>query len=172
MHDLRTSARGGAPWEVPVQEHLDDFQQFMKQRDEVARAYVQGNAAPLDEIVTHEFHATFFGPQGGYDRGSEEVADAYRRGAKAFEPGSNTKLELLQIAAGPEIAYWVGIQRAQMQIRGKKELVPIALRITELFRREGESWKLVHRHADALADPEETAPARKTPAQNERAPGQ
>jgi ketosteroid isomerase-like protein len=143
-----------------MQEHLDHFQQFMKQRQEVARAYVRGDAAPLNQIVTREFHATFFGPQGGFDRGSEEVAEAYRRGAGAFEAGGDSTLELLQIAASDEIAYWVGIQRAQMHMRGKRELVPIALRVTEVFRREGESWKLVHRHADALAEPQRQLPKR------------
>jgi ketosteroid isomerase-like protein len=137
-----------------MQEHLDDFRRFMLQREEVARAYVRGDAAPLDQIVTHEFHATFFGPQGGFEGGAQDVAKAYRSGAKAFEPGGDSKLELLQIAAGAEIAYWVGIQRAQMRMRGQKKVVPIALRVTEVFRREGGSWKLVHRHADALAEPQ------------------
>ena len=28
--------------------------------------------------------------------------------------------------------------------------------VTELFRREGDSWRLVHRHADPAADPPST----------------
>ena len=69
-----------------------DFEQFMRQRDDVARAYVRGDAAPLGHIVTHEGQATFFSPQGGYVEGADNVFATYQRDATAFEPGGDSPL--------------------------------------------------------------------------------
>ncbi len=82
--------------------------------------------------------------------GTEAVATTYERDAQSFEPGSQTTFEVLQMEATEELAYWVGIQRAVTRLRGNAEPVKFNLRVTELFHREGDSWKMVHRHADPL----------------------
>ena len=58
------------------------------------------------------------------------------------------------MAAHDSIGYWVGLQRTTARIRGEVETMPFDLRVTEVFRREGDDWKLVHRHADPLAKSE------------------
>jgi ketosteroid isomerase-like protein len=136
-----------------------DFEQFMKQRDEVARAYVSGKAAPLGEIVARHSPATFFGPRGGSRQDTEAVWSQYECDATTFEGGGESQLEILHMAASDGLAYWVGFQRATIHLRGRPAAVPFNLRVTELFRREGDTWKLIHRHADPLiSEPEAKQP--------------
>jgi ketosteroid isomerase-like protein len=130
---------------------LKDFEQFMKEREDAARAYVSGDAAPLRSISTRVSPATFFGPQGGYRQGADDVFSKYEHDAAIFEPGGDSNFEILQTAASDGIAYWVGFQRADARMSGSTEAIPMNLRVTEVFRREGDEWKLIHRHADTLA---------------------
>jgi ketosteroid isomerase-like protein len=135
---------------------LHDFEQFMKQREEASRAYVQGEAEPLSRIVARVSPATFFPPRGGSHQGTTEVAATYEHDAALFEPGSDSRFEVLDMAASDGIAYWVGFMRSMVRMRGSAEAIPMNLRTTEVFRREGDEWKLVHRHADMLmSQPEE-----------------
>ena len=130
---------------------MRDFEEFMKRREDASRAFVNGDAKPLDAVATHTSPATIFGPKGDYVEGADEVNAANERGAKLFEAGSESDFEILQMSANDGLAYWAGIQRATVRMHGKKEAIPMDLRVTEVFRREGDEWKLVHRHADALA---------------------
>jgi ketosteroid isomerase-like protein len=137
-------------------QELRDFETFMRRRESIASAYVNGDTSPLREITTRQSPATFFGPKGGFNAGASEVAANYEQSAQSFEPGGKNQFEILHMAADDGLAYWVGFQRATSRMRGLSEPVQFDLRITEIFRREGSEWKLIHRHADPLANEPET----------------
>lgn len=128
------------------------FERFMEQREAAAGAYVSGDAGPLGALSTRALNATFFGPGGGAVQGADEVSARYAKDAGHFAPGSESRFEILDMGASGEVGYWVGWQRAKVNVKGKDEPVPMSLRVTEVFRREGDAWKLVHRHADMLAE--------------------
>jgi ketosteroid isomerase-like protein len=128
----------------------EDFERFLRQREAAAGEYVSGNPEPLGRLVAQEFPATFFSPRGDVTSGTREVWARYERDAALFTSGSDNSFESLDSAAGGDIAYWVGFQRSQANMRGEDQPVPFDLRVTEIYRRENEQWKLVHRHADPL----------------------
>lgn len=130
---------------------LHDFKQFMKQREEASLAFLNGDIGPLDRIATHVSPATIFGPKGDWVEGADKVNAANATGARNFESGGESRFEILQMSATDGVAYWAGIQWATARMKGKTGVVPFNLRVTEVFRREGGEWKLVHRHADSLA---------------------
>jgi ketosteroid isomerase-like protein len=37
-------------------------------------------------------------------------------------------------------------------VQGSNAVCPIALRVTQIYRREGGAWKIIHRHADAMME--------------------
>jgi ketosteroid isomerase-like protein len=137
---------------VSVDKNLHDFAQFMKRREDASQAYVQGDPKPLSQIVARVWPATFFAPIGGYTRGAKEVASKYEQDAEMFEKGSSFTFEILQMEASDDVAYWVGFMRGKARMRGKAEAIPMNLRVTEVFHRENDEWKMVHRHADPLAE--------------------
>ena len=68
-------------------------------------------------------------------------------GARAGE----SSFEILQMDASDTLAYWVGLQRATARMNGNEHPVAMTLRVTEIFRREHDEWKIIHRHVDPLA---------------------
>jgi ketosteroid isomerase-like protein len=134
-----------------MENDLQDFEEFMSKRAAIAQAYVNGNAELLAQICSSDMPATFFGPAGDYEFGADQVANRYKTDAQNFLAG-NTSLEILQIGAFGELAFWTGFQRASVRMKGKEHATPMSLRVTEVFRRDVEGWKLVHRHADFLKE--------------------
>ena len=125
-----------------------DFNEFMKIREAASQAFVRGDVGPLDRVSTQVSPATIFGPKGDCVEGASEVNAANAAGAKMFEPGSESHFQVMQQSVSGDLAFWAGIQRAKVKMKGKPEPIPMDLRVTEVFRRQDGAWKLVHRHAD------------------------
>jgi ketosteroid isomerase-like protein len=126
----------------------EDFEQFLRQREAASSEYMNGNPEPLGRVVAQQLPATFVSPRGDATTGTGEVWARYERDASHFISSSGNTFETLDSAVSAEIAYWVGFQRSKTSMRGQDQPVQFDLRVTEVYRREGGQWKLVHRHAD------------------------
>ncbi|MDX3926973.1 MAG: nuclear transport factor 2 family protein [Shinella sp.] len=122
-----------------------DFATFMKTREAAARAYTAGDADPLKAISARSGQATFFDPGGGFTEGADRVLEVNIDGAKAFGAGGTSHFEIHDQGASGDLAFWTGYQRATVELKGKSQ--DMNIRVTEVFRRVDDAWKLVHRHA-------------------------
>ena len=132
--------------------HLNDFENFMEERLKASTDFVEGKFEPLKQISVEKSPATIFPPHGICIEGVNEVNSSNEKGASNFLPGAKNEFEVMHQDADEHLAYWTGIQRSKVKMKGKDEDVIFNLRITEIFRKEKGKWKLLHRHADKLIE--------------------
>ena len=70
------------------------------------------------------------------------------RAASHYREGGTTGFETVSRFVGTDVACTVEIERFTPKVGGQSESSDLALRVTCVYRREGEDWKLVHGHAD------------------------
>lgn len=128
----------------------DDFTTYFTRRKEASDAFVAGDVEPLLAVSTATAPASIFGPAGTVVEGPVEVNTGNARGASGFTGADRNDLEESHSGASGDLAYWTGVQRSVVHVAGQDDPVPMDLRVTELYRREGGEWKLFHRHADLL----------------------
>jgi ketosteroid isomerase-like protein len=126
---------------------------FLPEWEGAQARFINGDAKLWKENASQREDATIFGAFGGYEKGWNEVGPRYEWASSQFkESGATQQIEYLNTAASGDLAFTVGIERQQTRVGGQDSLTPRALRVTQIFRREGGSWKLLHRHADPLMD--------------------
>jgi ketosteroid isomerase-like protein len=126
---------------------------FLPQWERAQARFINGDPTLWKENASQREDATVFGAFGGHEKGWHEVGPRYERASSQFkESGATQQIEYLNTGTSGDLAFTVGIERQQARVGGQEDLTPRALRVTQIFRREGGSWKLVHRHADPLMD--------------------
>lgn len=132
--------------------NLQDFESFMALRLKASIDFVEGKFEPLKNISVEKSPATIFPPSGICIQGVNEVNSSNEKGAANFLPGAKNEFEVMHQDADEHLAYWTGIQRSTVKMKGQEEAVIFNLRVTEIFRKENGQWKLMHRHADKLVE--------------------
>ncbi len=67
--------------------------------------------------------------------------------------GEPCTFERISGSATADWAYIVEIERGRLKVGTSDEPAPVALRVTTIFRREDDGWRIVHRHADPITTP-------------------
>ena len=126
--------------------------------------YVNGDPGPAHAVFSQRDDVTLCNPVGPPCRGSEDVERAAAEPSSHFTDGEVSGFDEVSRVVTADLGYLVRIERGQAHIDGSPEPMPYALRVTMIFRREGEVWKIAHRHADPITTPRPLASAMEQPA--------
>ena len=127
--------------------------QVMEDYHRALDAFVKGDPEPIKMLFSRRDDVTLANPVGPPVRGWSQVAEATERAASQGRDGEHTGWETISEYATADLAYSVAIQRARMKLGGADEMSSVSLRVTTIFRREDDGWKIVHRHADPITSP-------------------
>jgi hypothetical protein len=111
--------------------------------------FVKGNPEPSKALWSHRDDVSIFGGWGAYERGWAAVGPRLTWAASRFRDG---EIEVESVVAweAADLACTVDIEHQVACLDGTSERVPITLRSTHVYRREGSDWRCVHRHADFM----------------------
>lgn len=112
---------------------------------------IEGRGGPIRDCFSHREDATLFGGFGGHEVGWTQIGPRLEWVAQSFA-GGMCAYEIISSAAGRQLAFVVQFERGKARITGRAAPLPLDFRVTMVFRWEDGAWKLLHRHADHLAD--------------------
>jgi ketosteroid isomerase-like protein len=131
----------------------DDFMAWVHgQLKDAETALHNGDATPRRLIWARNEPVTVFGAW-KTAVGREEVDDLFTLLENSFSDARGYSFELVAADVSGDMAYTVGYEHSQVSVDGEPRTY--TLRATQVYRREGGDWKVVHRHGDTMVDPKE-----------------
>ena len=126
-----------------------DVAGLISRTEKANQALVRGD---IDEYVALTRHAkdyTLMNPFGGTPSHGFEDSPERRAGMKQFFKSGTLKQEVVASFPSEDLFVLVTIEHMHGKAGGLPEQ-DWTLRVTQVFRKEGSEWQLVHRHADPL----------------------
>lgn len=117
--------------------------------DTVAQSWVDGDIAGVLTLLSPSADFTLMPPDGGPSVPRPDDLAAYAEATSKSFAGGEAVFELEQYYASGDLAVLVGIERQHGVVAGLPDQ-NWSLRLTLVFRRVGDGWEQVHRHADPL----------------------
>ena len=114
---------------------------------------LHGDLDPLTAVWSHRPDVTNLSAAGGHAIGWNEVHAGFLNMVRLYPSGTITQRDMT-VVAGTDMGYSVCIETGQLR-SSEGPMVSFNQRATNIFRREGGAWKLIHHHADSnLSDPQ------------------
>ena len=104
-----------------------------------------GDAGLMASAWSHGPEVTALHPIDGREIGWEAVKASFERFAQIAADG-NIDLKDQVIRVDGDVAYELGVEQGECKLGGHP--VDIKHRVTNIYRREGGEWRMIHHHSD------------------------
>jgi ketosteroid isomerase-like protein len=106
---------------------------------------LNGDARSMVDVWSHNSDVSTMHPIGGSQVGWDEVRASWENLAGICSNGQ-VSLSDQRICVGGDFSYEVGIEHVDVLVTRNK--VQTDFRVTNIYRREGGEWRMVHHHTD------------------------
>jgi ketosteroid isomerase-like protein len=132
----------------------DDFDRAIEQSHFALSEIVKGNVEPFMALYSDRDDVTLGNPFGTFVRGKQQVAETGAVAAARYREGEIVGFDRVANHVTDDLACIAEVERFRAKVGGSDDVATIALRVTSVFRREDDGWRLVHRHADPITTPQ------------------
>lgn len=126
-----------------------DLADLIKSTAEAASAIIRGDIRRYLSLIRHADDFTLMPPYGGGPVRGFDASDEHIAAMERFFQSGEAEVEVVASYASGDLAVLVAIERQHAEVGGLPDQ-DWSLRVTLVFRREGDEWRLLHRHADPL----------------------
>lgn len=127
----------------------EEVRQASEQFYAALNRFLNGDTEPMMEVWSHGPDVTAMHEDPSRQVGWEEVRAAWEQIASLVSGGQVTVHDLL-VRVGSDLAYTIGTERGEATLAGQQ--VQFEHRVTNIYRREAGSWKMVHHHVDLSSE--------------------
>jgi ketosteroid isomerase-like protein len=130
-----------------------ELRAFIARIDAAQDAFARGRPGEFKALWDHTEDVTLAGGHGGVvERGWDKVGARLDWASSTYQDGDRSN-EIVSSHVGTDIAYLVRNEVIEAKIGGASGRQRQALRVTMVFRRGANGWRIVHRHADSQTRP-------------------
>jgi ketosteroid isomerase-like protein len=107
-----------------------------------------GDAGPMMDVWSHKDDVTYMGPTGKYERGWAAIEADWQAQAK-LKLGGKVEPSDMNVVIGETLAV-VSEYEVGTNTNADGKTASVKLRGTNVFRKEGDAWKMIAHHTDTL----------------------
>jgi SnoaL-like protein len=140
---------------------MNDLEEVISRYHQALGEFARGDGEPVKALYAHADDVTLANPFVGPPvHGWSRVAEALDFASSKFRDGVVSRSDRVAEYIGVDLATIVELEEWETKVGDRQEAKPFLLRVTTTFRLDGDSWKMVHRHADPISTPSSDGPLR------------